>query len=835
MTTSEVAQALTTATGEDRWVDPRLADLARRAAARGTVLLSNDGALPLATDQPVAVFGRVQVDWFSVGYGSGGDVNAAYTTTLLDSLEELGAAVDPELAATYRRWCAAQEPPVEEWGNWPRFYPEMELDDAVVTAAAARAATAILVIGRAAGEDRENVLEPGSYYLTAAERRLLAQVTGSFERTVVVVNSGNVMDLSWAADAGVSALVLAWPGGMEGGRALAQVLTGVLEPGGRLTDTIARSYEHYPSAPFFGGKEFNNYAEDVFVGYRYFETLAPDTVLFPFGHGLGYTTIDLEPTGLRHDTETATVSLRATNTGQRPGSTVVQVYRGTPGTPGTPGGPVLPRPARELIAFTRTTELAPGAVEDLEVTFPLDRLASFDDSGATGHKDAWVIEPGTYPVHVGASVRDTAEAGRLEFADLVVVEQLAEALAPDPAHPFERMTLAPGADGPVVGWEPVPTSTVDLRARILDHLPAPLTPTGTGGTTLDDVAEGRAALEDLVAELSVDELAELSYGHVEMNSPLGAPGNAGAFGGLTEQLRARGIPPVITTDGPSGIRLSAWASLLPCGTALASTWDPPLLEQIAALHGAEMIRKGSDVLLAPGMNIHRDPLCGRNFEYYSEDPLVTGLCAAAVVRGIQSQGVAACPKHLACNNQETERIYNDSRVSARALREIYLRGFRICVQSAAPRTIMTSYNKINGQWAHYNYDLVTTILRGEWGYTGMVMTDWWMRYAPDPLFPALRDSATRVRAGVDVLMPGGRTWDSTRAEGHDDAVLAGYDPQDTSGEHLTLGELQRTALNVLRMAESTRALHRARQEADQEAGQADDQPADQADDQADGA
>lgn len=801
MTTSEVAQTMTTATGDDRWVDPRLADLARRAAAQGTVLLTNDGTLPLRPGEPVAVFGRVQIDWFAVGYGSGGDVNAPYTTTLLDSLIELGAAVDPELAATYRNWCATHEPPTGEWGDWPRFHPEMELDEAAVADAAARARTGVVVIGRAAGEDRENILEEGSYYLTEAERTLLRQVTSRFERTVVVVNSGNVMDLSWAEALGVSALLLAWPGGMEGGRAVAEVLTGAAEPGGRLTDTIARAYEDYPSAPFFGGTEFNTYCEDVFVGYRYFETFAPEAVLFPFGHGLGYTTIELDGIRLDDDGRDVRVRLTATNTGQRPGSTVVQVYREPP------AGAPLAGPARELVGFARTRSLAPGAGQEVEIAVARTHLASFDDSGATGHPHAWVLLPGTHTLHVGASVRDAVEAGRVVVEELTVTEQLSEALAPDPAHPFERMTVTHDQDGAArVGWEPVPTASTDLRERILAGLPEALAPTGERGIGLADVAAGRAEIEDFVAQLSPTELAELSYGHVEMNSPLGAAGNAGAFGGLTEGLRERGVPPVITTDGPSGIRLSTWASLLPCGTALASGWDPGLVERMAALHGAEMIRKGSDVLLAPGMNIHRDPLCGRNFEYFSEDPLLTGLLAAAAVRGIQSQGVAACPKHLACNNQETERIYNDSRVSVRALREIYLRGFRICVEQAGPHTIMTSYNKINGQWAHYSYDLVTTILRGEWGYAGMVMTDWWMRYAPDPLFPALRDSATRVRAGVDVLMPGGRTWSSTRAEGHDDAVLAGYDPQDTSGEHLTLGELQRTALHVVHMALTTRAL-----------------------------
>ena len=821
MTISEVAQGFTSADADDdRWVDPRLVRAAAGAAARGTVLLTNDGVLPLAPQTRVAVFGRVQIDWFAVGYGSGGDVNAPYTTNLLDSLVEAGVAVDAELARTYRDWCAAQAVPTPQWGDWPRFHPEMELDDETVDAAATRAEIAVVVIGRAAGEDRENVLEPGSYYLTETERRLLEQVTSRFERTIVVVDSGNVMDLSWAEGPGVSALLLAWPGGMEGARAVAEVLRGAVEPGGRLTDTIARRYEDYPSAANFGDPDANDYAEDVFVGYRYFETFAPQAVQFPFGHGLGYTTFTVAPGGAVRDGGAVRLGATVANTGARAGSTVVQVYAGAVPRAGH-GAPRrrLASPARELVAFARTAELAPGETQELDLSFPVDRLASFDDSGVTGHRDAWVLEEGEHPLHVGLSVRETAAAGAIAVETVEVLEQLEEALAPTPDHPFERMIPIRGEDGgAAVGWEPVPTATIDLRERIISRLPEPVgstagagdaESTGRDGVTLADVAAGATDLDAFVARLSAEDLAQLSYGDVEMNSPLGAPGNAGAFGGLTEGLRALGVPPVITTDGPSGIRVSAFASLLPCGTALASTWDPTLVEELEGLHAEEMLRKGSDVLLAPGMNIHRDPLCGRNFEYYSEDPLLTGLTAAAYVRGVQSRGVSACPKHLACNNQETMRWVNDSRVSQRALREIYLRGFRICVEQSRPRTIMTSYNKINGQWAHYNYDLVTTILRGEWGYEGLVITDWWMRYAPDPLFEALADSATRVRAQVDVLMPGGRTYTSTRAEGHDDAVLACYDPEDASGEHLTLGELQRTARNVLRMALTTPALRRS--------------------------
>ena len=806
MTASEVAQGFTSAAADDdRWVDPRLARLAATAAARGTVLLANDGVLPLDPAARVAVFGRVQIDWFSVGYGSGGDVNAPYTTNLLDSLVEAGIAVDADLAETYRRWCAAQPVAAPEWGRWPRFHPEMELDEAAVEAAAARADVAVVVIGRAAGEDRENVLEPGSYYLTETERHLLERVTARFERTVVIVDSGNVMDLSWAEELGASALLLAWPGGMEGARAVADVLRGAVEPGGRLPDTIARRYEDCPSAASFGDPEANHYAEDVFVGYRYFETFAPDAVLFPFGFGLGYTTFEVSPGAPDREGDVVRLTASVANTGERTGSTVVQVYAG----PASRGA--LAPPARELVSFARTAELAPGRAQELDLSFPVERLASFDDSGITGHRNAWVLEAGARPLHVGLSVRDTAAAGAVEVETAEVLEQLEEALAPSPEHPFDRMTPVRDEDGGVVvGWEPVPTATVDLRERIVSRLPRPIraaSAAGTGaGATLRDVAAGSADLDDVVARLSAEDLAQLAYGDIEMGSPLGAPGNAGAFGGLTESLRALGVPPIITTDGPSGIRVSAFASLLPCGTALASAWDPALVEELEGLHAEEMLRKGSDVLLAPGMNIHRDPLCGRNFEYYSEDPLLTGLTAAAYVRGIQSRGVSACPKHLACNNQETMRWVNDSRVSQRALREIYLRGFRICVERARPRTVMTSYNKINGQWAHYSYDLATTILRGEWGYEGLVITDWWMRYAPDPLFASLADSATRVRAQVDVLMPGGRTYTSTRADGHDDAVLAGYDPNDDSGEHLTLGELQRTARNVLRLALGTPAM-----------------------------
>lgn len=790
MTEDLLSQASTAPADDDRWVDPRLAARAREAAARGAVLLRNDGVLPLEEGAPVAIFGRVQRDWFSVGYGSGGDVNATYATDLLTSLRDSGTVtVDAELADVYTRWCAENPADAGDvWGRWPRFHPEMPLAPGLVDAVAQRSGTAVVVIGRAAGEDRENVLEEGSYLLTALERDMLAQVTAAFARTVVVLDAGNVIDLGWVEEYPIDGVLLAWLGGMEGARAIADVLTGAVEPGGRLTDTIARTYQDYPSAGHFGAPEFSEYVEDVYVGYRYFETFAQDRVLFPFGFGLGYTSVELSDATLVLGEETDTVTVQVTNTGDRIGSQVVQLYADTPDGP-------LGTPDRVLVGFARTPDLAPGARHEAVLEVPRRMLASYDDAGSTGHRSAWVLPAGTYRYLLGTDARAARVLGTRELPELEVLEQLEEAAAVRPEHRFDRLVVARDADGRAVpSHEPVPVATVDLRARILARLPEEIpaaTPVPSPLPDLAAVARSELDLDAFIATLTPEDLVDLTYGDLVMDSPLGAPGNAGALGGVSEALRARGVPAEITTDGPSGIRLAAHASLLPCGTALASSWDVDGVRELAALHAEEMIRKGSDVLLSPGMNIHRDPLGGRSFEYFSEDPLLTGRMAGAVVQGIQSRGVSACPKHFAANSQETNRTRHDSRVSERALREIYLRGFELCVREAAPRNLMTSYNRINGVWAHYHYDLATTILRGEWGYEGAVMTDWWMQMSQDPGFPALRDSAYRVRAQVDVLMPGAREhFGTVRDDGVADALAA--------QDGLTLAEVQRSARTVLR-------------------------------------
>ena len=757
-------------------VTPGMPELLRSVAAQGAVLLENR-VLPFPEGSRVSVFGRCQIDWFCTGYGSGGDVNMPYQVGLLEGLRCCGGlTVNRELAEIYEHWCAENPVGGEVWGAWPRFHPEMPLTRELTERAAKDSDQAVVVIGRSSGEDRENALEEGSFYLTAREREMLKLVTERFPNAVLVLNIGAVMDLSFVKEYSFGAVLIAWQGGMESGNAVADILCGRVNPSGRLTDTVGMTYADYPSAAHFGGLERNEYYEDIYVGYRWFETFARERVLYPFGYGLSYTSFSRE---VLPGPDALTYRVRITNTGSRPGRDTVFLFAEKPCAQ-------LGNPARELQDFGKTRLLAPGESQELPLRTDCYRLSSFDEGGDTGHKNCYVLLQGDYRLYVGENVRAAGEVGTYTVAQTRVIRELTEAAAPQ--KPFPILTRVNGNRGEGAAA----AKTKDLRAVILSALPEGKPITGDRGWKLRDVKEGRVSLEDFTAQLSLEELEAISRGAYVMGHPWGARGNAGIFGGVTESLRDKGVPPVVTTDGPSGIRLYDSCSLMPIGTLLACTFDTELVENLFAHVGQEMVDRGSDVLLAPGMNIHRNPLCGRNFEYFSEDPYVSGKIAAAAVRGIQSQGVSACPKHFACNNQETRRQFNDSVVSQRALREIYLKGFEICVKEAAPKNIMTSYNKINGVWGHYHYDLVQTILRQEWGYRGNVMTDWWMQPSVSPEFPQLRDNAYRVRARVNVLMPGGSCYED-RSFRPDGTLLETYG---TPGG-ITLGELQLCAATVL--------------------------------------
>ena len=644
-------------------VDPAMSELLCRAAAEGAVLLENDGTLPLK--DKFALFGRTQADSFYTGYGSGGDVVKPYQVSIAEGiLKERGLAPDLELLETYRKW--AKEHPVDHgyWGNWPLNYPEMPLTEDFVKGVAARAETAVVVLGRAAGEDRDCLLQEGSYYLKAEERNMLALTKKYFKKLVVLLNIGNIIDFSWVDEFSPNAVLLLWQGGMETGNACAKLLSGAVSPSGKLTMTIAKRYEDYPASNF-GDASHTDYTEDIYVGYRYFETFAKEKVRYPFGYGLSYTTFSVDPS-LTYAQQGAEICVKVKNTGKCAGRCAVQVYVQKPfGKDGNP--------KRELVGFYKTGLLPAGGEEEAVIPVPVYRVTTYDEETSSE-----VLLGGEYVFFAGEDVRSAKEAGRVTTEGRVL-RHLAERGAPRMPFPVFRAEDKGGEYALI--QVPVRLARSDVKAEMAASIPPEsLWEAHTEPCTFEDVRAGKVPLRAFVAQLSFDELEAVSRGDYKMNSPLGPEGNAGAFGGVLPSLNKKGVPPVITTDGPSGIRLKRASSLIPIGTLLACTFDEALVSEVYAGVGEEMKERGSDVLLAPGMNIQRSPLCGRNFEYYSEDPVLSGKIAAAAVKGIQSAGVSACPKHFACNNQEFNRNNHDARVSERALREIYLKGFEICVR-----------------------------------------------------------------------------------------------------------------------------------------------------------
>lgn len=755
-------------------------ELCRKVTAEGCVLLKNDGTLPLGKRQ-FALFGRCQINTFYVGYGSGGDVKPPYKVSILEGLRAGGANLDSQVAETYEHWTKKHIPDEGYWGHWPMCYKEMPVKDEFIASAAKRNTTAVVVIGRAAGEDRENRIEKGSWYLTDAEENLLALTRKYFKKVCVIINSGSIMDVTRMEKHKPDALMFVWQGGQETGNAVADVLLGKVSPSGKLTDTIAK-IEDYPSYKYFGGRKYNNYVEDIYVGYRYFNTFARDKIIYPFGFGLSYTKFEITDCKVKKDGETAlTVTFTVKNTGSFKGKQVVQAYLSAPQGK-------LGKPSRELVAYVKTKELAVGETQSLSVTVELKDFASFDDTGRSGYKNSFVLESGEYKLFLGDNVKEAKHIFTLKLEKTVLIKACEEACAP--RYSFKRMINANG-----LHYENTPVATVNLRGRVQSCLPETLKGKGNTYYKLQDVIDGRITLDEFVAEFTPEELEAITRGSLyRMNSPYGPKGNAGTFGASCQSLFDKGIPAISTNDGPSGARLQAHSTLLPNGVALASSFNDELVENLAYEFGKEVIERKSQVLLAPGMNIHRNPLCGRNFEYFSEDPYLTGKMAVAYIKGVQEAGASATPKHFACNNQESNRSINDSRVSQRALREIYLKGFEICIKEAKPDCLMTSYNKLNGVYNYFNYELVTTILRDDWGYEGCVMTDWWMKNGKSEEFKTLENQAYRVRAQVDVFMPGAPNFGRFKGKS-DGTILKSLKGKDG----ITLAELQRSAKNVLKL------------------------------------
>lgn len=819
--------------GENLFLVEKYAAKAREAVAEGIVLLKNDNnILPFASGSRIALFGRSQFCYYKSGTGSGGLVNTAYVTGIREALEKDGRfELNEGLKKSYEDWLESH--PFDQGDGWamePWFQEEMPISRELAEAAKKDSDTAVIIIGRTAGEDKDNLAAEGSYLLTAVEEQMLETVCSVFPRTVVLLNVGNIIDMKWVEKYRPGAVLYVWQGGQEGGSGVLDVLSGDVCPSGRLSDTIARSIEDYPSTKNYGDAVRNFYAEDIYVGYRYFSTFAPEKVMYPFGFGLSYTDFEMKAEVAGTLEEGIQVHVKVSNMGSCAGKEVVQVYCQAPQG-------VLGKAARVLCGFAKTRTLSPGESQELSIQVPMSSIASYDDRGITGHKSCFVLEPGKYAFYVGENVRDARPSGSyIVCGDTVVLERLEEALAPVEA--FE--CLKPGEqkeDGTYqVTWQQASLRTVDpaqRRRNGLQKLQAqplqekaqskqkqaaqPLQTlwewefTGDRGYKLADVETGRVSMGEFLAQLTDEELCCIVRGE-GMCSPKVTPGTAGAFGGVTESLLQYGIPVGCCADGPSGIRMDCGtiAFAMPNGTCLACSFNEKLSEELYEWEGLELRKNKVDTLLGPGMNLHRNPLNGRNFEYFSEDPLLTGKMAAAQLRGMHKYGVTGTIKHFACNNQEHSRSFADSVVSERALRELYLRGFEIAVKEGQARSVMSTYGPVNGLWTAGSYDLLTTILREEWSYTGIVMTDWWAKANNEGEPASIQNMAAMVRAQNDLYMV---TGDAAGNSGGDNSM------EELGRGTVTRGEFVRNAANICKFLLETPAytrLHGRETELDRE-------------------
>ena len=689
--------------------------------------------------------------------------------------------------------------------------------------------TAFYTVSRVSGEGADRTIGKGDYELSEVEYNNIKLIAKNFDKCVVLLNVGGVVDTKFFSEIeGVDGLVLMSQAGMEGGNALADILTGKTTPSGKLTDTWAKNYSDYPAATTIGDNDGDNkqedYKEGIYVGYRYFDTFNI-TPAYEFGYGKSYTSFDVEPLTVAADENNVSVTVNVTNTGDTySGKEVVEVYFSAPDGS-------IEKPYQELAGFAKTDNLAPGESQKLTVTYKTTEMSSYDEA-----KAAYVMEDGDYIVRVGDSSRNTTVAGVLTLDKDVVTEQLSNQLTLDknwkdlsktgktpysykdeaaqikaaarialPSAKIKTENNASKIDEKKVTTYLTADAAKDYKAaenevvETVDAVPA--------NTKLIDVYDGKVSMESFVASLDDTQLANLANGisgastsgdtwGADANSVTGAAGE-------TSQLyfNSLGIPNTVEADGPAGIRVTAettdkdgnavynYCTAFPIGTLLAQTWNTDLVNRVGKAIGEEMVEIGVTLWLAPGMNIHRDPLCGRNFEYYSEDPALTGYVGSAITAGVQSnKGVGVTIKHYITNNQETNRSAVNTSVSERTLREIYLKGFEMVVKSAQPMAIMSSYNKVNGTYACENFDLLTSVPRGEWGFDGMVMTDWGAgnRAGVD----------TMMHAGNDLVMPG-RTQDRMIAALQGNPVGTTADPN--LDKTLVRGDIQKCVSRVLTM------------------------------------
>ena len=684
-------------------------EYALRGAEEGIVLLENKNkTLPLKSNENVAFFGRMQKKYLILGTGSGGRVYAREEHNLFDSLAENGIKLDGKVEEFYDSFVA--ENPYDRANGWTHPMSQVEplLDEAFVIDAASRNEHALIVFTREAGECLDLSAERGGYYLTETELANLKLLRKHFKRLTVLLNVVGVIDVKEINEIAPDAILLLWTGGMMGAVAAANVLVGKVNPSGRLPDTMAVSRSAYPSSTCWGDPKENEYREDIFVGYRYFNTFAPSDIIYPFGYGLSYTEFEHFFIDIHRKEGKTVIRAVVSNVGTVDGSEVLQCYVAAPD-----GN--LGKPKRVLAAFQKTPVLKAGESCTVSLEFSDYSISSYDDSGVSGNKYCYILEKGEYTVELGSNSIDCVEAISFTVNEDIITKSVTSALAP--VKPFDRMVNKCG----IKTYEPAP-----LKMPLDEPIPDEIKQIAKDGITLDDVFEGRITAEELVARFSDADLIHCVRAE-GMASPKVTPGTAAAFVGITPSLKSLGLPALCCTDGPSGIRITGGGRFVayPAATCLAASFNTQLVTEMYEQCGNELASIGVDILLGPGTNIHRDPLCGRNFEYYSEDPLLAGKMAAAVCVGLDNAGVSGAVKHFMANSQENNRHASDSVLSERAIREIYAKPFEICVNESNVRSVMTSYNLVNGRWAASNYDLTTRLLRNDFGFDGFVMTDWW--------------------------------------------------------------------------------------------------------------
>ena len=775
--------------------------LARRAAAESFVLLKNeDQILPIAKGAKLGLYGAGAGKTIKGGTGSG-DVNERDCVSIYQGLKENGYTItSEEWIQSYddlynqarQNWKAEiiHKAGVdvgdtlhffETYSTTPFIVPCGNAVD-IVKAKTDGADTAVFVLSRIAGENADRNDVKGDYYITDDEYAILKQVAEAYENIIMIINTGGLIDLEFTESLpAIKGIIQFMQAGQEGGNALADILSGEVTPCGKMTDSWANSYKEYPNAYTFSHKNGNvnseKYEEGIFVGYRYFDTFEIP-VRYSFGYGLSYTGFELSAGTMKAINNRIQMTVHVKNVGdQYSGKEVAQIYVSCPQTG-------LIKEHRRLAAFAKTKKLAPKEQQEMKISFPIYQLASYSEERA-----AWMLEKGVYGLWLGNSLTNAKLVGSISVdADVIMTQcehicplkETLNEITPDIEMVKRREA---NLNAQCAALPQVNVCGCDITSRKVEYTGVADQLTGYAGEVVNSLSK-----EQLVLMATGDPgKSQNADGNALGSAGLSVPGSA-AETSWSASGEPWNIPAIVLADGPAGLRLNQtyqvvegeivkenflksieggffapetdkkgtthyqFCTAIPVGTLLAQSWDVELLKEIGEMIGHEMELFNVTLWLAPGMNIHRNPLCGRNFEYYSEDPLLSGIMASAITLGVQKiPGVGTTIKHFACNNQEDNRMGSDSVISERALREIYLKGFEIAVINSQPMSIMTSYNQINGEHAANCYDICTKAARDEWGFKGAIMTDWTTTTGSTA---GICTAAGCVRAGNDMVMPG---------------------------------------------------------------------------------